>query len=239
MHISEKSTKIISLVLFILVVIISLFFILRPATHSEWLLMSGTGPKCLDVAGGQVTLGARIIGYDCHGGINQRFDITMDGGTIKVGKLCLDASNASFDNGAELILWTCHNGTNQNWIYDEKKNRLLNYYSKCVDLEGGEKFFQNTQKAILWDCNDLPNQKWFLSKTVLDSKVVGGKRIFPNIQTFINPPKDISAGRNGILYNENDERILPSNEMLINAASDETVVNISNNRVIVPAKKLK
>jgi len=239
MHISEKSTKLISLVLFVLFVLVSLFFILRPATHSEWLLMNGTGPKCLDVAGGKITLGARVIGYDCHGGINQRFDITMDGGTIKIGQLCLDASNASFDNGAELILWTCHNGTNQNWIYDDKKNRLLNYYSKCVDLEGGEKFYQNTQKAILWDCNDLPNQKWYLSQTVLDSKVLGGKRVIPQNQMFIQPPKNISAGKNGILYNENGERILPSNEKVINAQPDSTIVSISNNRVIVPVNHIK
>ena len=148
MHISEKSTKIIVLILFLTIVSISLNFILQPAKHSEWSLMSGTGSKCLDVAGGKVVPGARVIGYECHGGINQTFDITMDGGTIKVGDLCLDASNASFDNGAELILWTCHNGTNQNWIYDDKKNRLLNYYLKCVDLEGGEKFFHNTQKPF-------------------------------------------------------------------------------------------
>lgn len=236
---TQSTIKFISLFILSIAFLISLFMVLRPAAHSEWVVMNGVGPKCLDVEGGRITEGARVIGYECHAGGNQRFDITINGGTIKMGGLCLDASNASFDNGVELILWKCHGGTNQNWIYDKTKNRLLNYYDKCVDLEGGAPFFQNKQKAILWNCNNLPNQKWYLSQAVLATRIKGGLVIDNKTQQEIQPTKDIYAKPNGIMYNTKGEPILPSKETVNSVSAQTTLISIQNQRVLVPVSTIK
>ncbi len=236
---TNNTIKYSTIVIILLLISLSLYFVLREPSHSEWVLMNGIGPKCLDVEGGKVVEGARIIGFDCHAGVNQRFDITMKGGVIKVGGLCLDASNASFDNGAELILWRCHGGTNQNWIYDQTKNRLLNYYEKCVDLEGGATFWQNRQRAFLWDCNNLPNQKWYFSQAVLAKRIKGGKVIDNKTQLEIKPSSSIYAKSTGVLYDKFDNPILPSKENINTVEREATIIAIQNERVLVPVSKIK
>jgi hypothetical protein len=72
--------------------------------------------KCLDASGQGTTNGTAAILWDCHGGINQQWNVNADGSiTGAQSGLCLDASGNGTANGTLIQLWTCHGGTNQQW----------------------------------------------------------------------------------------------------------------------------
>lgn len=73
---------------------------------------------CLDVNGGGLNTGARLIQYTCHGGDNQRFRFEPLGNgyyRIRAGNsnLCIDQANATYSYGGQFMQYTCHNGLNQ------------------------------------------------------------------------------------------------------------------------------
>jgi hypothetical protein len=74
------------------------------------------GTKCLDANGNGTANGTAVIIWDCHGALNQQWNLNTDGTiTSAQSGLCLDANNAATTNGTKLILWSCTGGTNQKW----------------------------------------------------------------------------------------------------------------------------
>jgi hypothetical protein len=57
-----------------------------------------------------------VIIWDCHGGLNQQWNVNADGTIRSVQSgLCVDANNAATANGTKIILWSCNGGANQRW----------------------------------------------------------------------------------------------------------------------------
>ncbi|WP_372454009.1 ricin-type beta-trefoil lectin domain protein [Actinoplanes hulinensis] len=74
------------------------------------------GNKCLDASGNGTTSGTAVIIWDCHGALNQQWNVNADGTITSVQSgLCVDANNAATTNGTKLILWSCNGGANQRW----------------------------------------------------------------------------------------------------------------------------
>ena len=73
--------------------------------------------RCVDVPGGGKTGGTRVMLYDCHGGVNQKWNINSNGTISGVQSgLCLDAIGGGTVNGTLLALWPCNAaGSNQRW----------------------------------------------------------------------------------------------------------------------------
>jgi Ricin-type beta-trefoil lectin domain len=75
----------------------------------------GIRGKCLDVAGGNPIDGTPIILWPCHGGQNQRWEITNNSEILGIGLKCLDVRGGGSANGTPIILWPYHGGENQKW----------------------------------------------------------------------------------------------------------------------------
>lgn len=224
----------------ILAGIILLVYMASQPKHAEWTMISGLGGKCLDVEGSRVLEGTRVIGYDCHGNFNQRFDVTYGGGPIKIAGLCLDPAAGSNKNGTNLILWPCHGGLNQEWRYDNQNNRFVNFENKCLDLEGGQLGWSSIQSVVLWDCNQLPNQKWFFARTFMKERIVGQfKEVSPGKLDEIKPVKGVYAGANGFLNNEQGEKIALSNRTPILVKPSTTLIPLIYNDYLVPANSVE
>ncbi len=205
-----------------------------PAQSAEWILMSGMGAKCLDVEGGAIKQGARVIGYSCHGDTNQRFDVT-NGGAIKIGGLCVDAAGGAGRDGDGLVLWSCHGGANQQWRYDNSRNSLVGIQGKCIDLEGGSGHWFGNQRAVLWSCHGQSNQKWYFSKAIPGSQVKGGSRISSGQLVTIKPPSGIVAGGAGNLIANDGASIVAGGAGNLIANDGASIVAGGAGNFIVPA----
>lgn len=74
------------------------------------------GNKCLDASGAGTANGTAVIIWDCHGGLNQQWNVNTNGTVTNAQSgLCLDAFGAATANGTKLILWSCNGGANQQW----------------------------------------------------------------------------------------------------------------------------
>jgi len=79
--------------------------------------------KCLDIDRGSLDAGARLIQYQWHEGLNQKWKITpLDGSpsyiykiTCENSNLVLDVNNLSLDNNAVVQQWPWTGGLNQKW----------------------------------------------------------------------------------------------------------------------------
>lgn len=212
--------------------------LLSPVAYSaEWILMSGMGAKCLDVEGGAIKQGARVIGYNCHGNTNQRFAVT-NGGTIKIGGLCVDAAGGAGRDGDGLVLWGCHGGANQQWRYENSTNRIVGIQGKCIDLEGGAGHWFGNQRAVLWSCHGATNQKWYFSKLVNANQVRGGNRVSAGQLTTIKPPSGIIAGGAGNLIANDGVSILAGGAGNLIANDGASIIAGGAGNFIVPASIL-
>jgi hypothetical protein len=120
---------------------------------------SGIGGKCLNVEGGKVANGTRIIGYPCSGGGNEQLWFNADGSVNHSGK-CLVVQGGQGRDGDQIVLWDCNGGANEKWRWDN--GRLVGQNGKCLDLKGGNWGnlpFVN-QPVILYRCNGGENQTW-------------------------------------------------------------------------------
>ena len=101
-------------------------------------ITSSLDNKCVDIAGGSSTNGAKVIPWDCSGEDNQKFRINNVGitpdlqtiNTIKgIGsKKCIDVDQRNRGNGKNILLWDCHGKQNQQFvltpIFETKNARL-------------------------------------------------------------------------------------------------------------------
>jgi hypothetical protein len=101
---------------------------------------------CLDVAANSPADGASAIGWWCHGGDNQRFDLSGgDAGYVQLvarhsGK-CLDSVGASVAADNPFVQWPCTGGDNQLFTVLDGGNGQFSFVAKhsglCLDLAGG------------------------------------------------------------------------------------------------------
>src|SRR4051812_47446911 len=79
-------------------------------------LVSSASQRCLDIAGGSQQPGTPAIIFDCHGGINQKWELTAAGELRTFdGARCLDVKGASTQPQAIVQSYTCNGGANQKW----------------------------------------------------------------------------------------------------------------------------
>ncbi|MDO9359812.1 MAG: ricin-type beta-trefoil lectin domain protein [Polaromonas sp.] len=166
------------------------FALSAPAAAEQVIFVSGLGGKCLDVEGGNIRQGARVIGYACNGQSNQSFDFARSGsGPIRIGGLCVDAKGGAGRQGDEIVLWGCNGGANQRWT--RSNDRLVGINNMCIDLEFAAGHWYRSpfgnQRALLWGCNGGTNQVWFWGVKVNQARISGAVVIQPNQLVNIKP----------------------------------------------------
>ncbi len=130
-------------------------------------IVSRVSGKCVDVVSGSTADGAEIIQYDCHGRINQQWELRdAGGGYVQIvsqasGK-CLDISGASTANNAKAIQWTCGSGTNQQWLVRDAGGGYVEivarHSGRCLDVISSGT--ANGTRLQQYDCIGSTNQHW-------------------------------------------------------------------------------
>jgi hypothetical protein len=89
-------------------------FVYNTATKTLQNIKNG---KCLDIRGYTNTNGARVMGWDCNGGDNQKW--TFDNQQIKSlwNGRCLNRDNNGDGNGTQINMWDCTGNESQKWDY--------------------------------------------------------------------------------------------------------------------------
>lgn len=119
----------------------------------------GNWNYCMDVYGYSRENGGRVVGWDCHGDVNQQWEIVNDGhyGSKIVSKLtgkCLDVYGWGTADGTGLVQWDCHGGTNQRFVTTgngdlRPVHTHVRGLNKCIDPAGvGE----NGGQLVVWPC---------------------------------------------------------------------------------------
>jgi alpha-galactosidase len=129
-------------------------------------LLGASSHRCLDVAGGSTTPGAKVQIWDCAGGTNQAWTPTA-AGELRVygGTMCLDAYNNQTSAGTQAELWSCNGGTNQKWNLNPDGSVTGVQSGLCLDVTGGNVAGGNVNgvQVEIWTCNGGANQQWSLS----------------------------------------------------------------------------
>ena len=122
--------------------------------------------KCLDLPGGQAGDGTPAIQYDCHGGLNQRWDIESagDAGYRIVSRMsgkCIGTDLGHAEVAGHIVQSRCGSAPDQLWALEGAGNgyALRNAANRlCLDVPGGS--LANGAKLMAWTCNGGPNQTW-------------------------------------------------------------------------------
>ncbi|GAB3996807.1 hypothetical protein GCM10029992_17950 [Glycomyces albus] len=132
-------------------------------------IVSRSSDKCMDVVSGSTDDGAEIIQYDCHGGLNQRWQLQDAGdGHVQIvsqssGK-CVDVADESTANGGRIIQWPCNGQDNQQWELRDAGGGYVQIVSrhsgKCIDVPNGSA--DNSVRLQQYDCHSGYQQQWSL-----------------------------------------------------------------------------
>lgn len=132
-------------------------------------IVSRASGKCIDVVSGSTDDGAEIIQYDCHGGLNQRWQLQDAGdGYVQIvsqssGK-CVDVADESTANGGGIIQWPCNGQSNQEWELRDAGSGYVQIVSrhsgKCIDVPDGSA--DNSVRLQQYDCHSGHQQQWSL-----------------------------------------------------------------------------
>jgi hypothetical protein len=123
-----------------------------PTAPARWGPIVGTDGKCMDVNGGQDTLGSMIGLFQCHGGVNQQFTVAPDS-TLRVMSGCADSGATN----NQVWLYTCNNTIAQWWTRDDAAATFQapgSGNTKCLDYSG------NNNPLYLFPCHGRVNQQW-------------------------------------------------------------------------------
>jgi hypothetical protein len=127
--------------------------------------------KCLDLPGGQAGDGTPAIQYDCHGGLNQQWDIESagDAGYRIVSRMsgkCIGTDSGPAAVAGHIVQSKCGSSPDQLWALEGAGNgyALQNVANRlCLDVPGGS--LANGTKLIAWACNRGINQTWRFQST--------------------------------------------------------------------------
>ncbi len=133
---------------------------LRPGTNPPGAgstVKSNWNGKCIDVPAGNFADGQRLSVWDCHGGVNQRWEFV--GGTLRTqNNMCMDVAWGSHDNGAAIQIVTCNGNPAQQFVLNNAGDLVNPQADKCVDIAGWNG--DNGALLHLWQCVGGANQKW-------------------------------------------------------------------------------
>lgn len=119
--------------------------------------------KCLDVKGGKLNKGSRVILYHCHRGKNQIWKMKKESIRIKknaVKRYCLDIKGGKIKAGKKLIIWRCHGKKNQKFVtgpllkgLTPKAAAAMGFpqFQKCQELVGSEQCYLGTKIVVPLD----------------------------------------------------------------------------------------
>ena len=131
-----------------------------PKVAAAQTVFSGVGGVCMNVEGGVIE-GARIIGWYCGGGDNEKFVVAN--GVIKLRGTNYCIASEGRAEGAQLRLRTCNGDVaTQNFAF-WANNKIGHNSGYCVDLSGAGWFNQNNggnKPVILWPCSGDRNRQW-------------------------------------------------------------------------------
>lgn len=126
------------------------------------LLVSGPSQRCLDITMGSQQPGTAAIIFDCHGGINQKWEYTAAGELRTLdGARCLDVRAASTQPQAVVQSYPCHGGPNQKWSIKPDKTVISSHSGLCLTVQGAGT--ANLTGIDMWQCAGLPHQQWSFS----------------------------------------------------------------------------
>jgi hypothetical protein len=122
--------------------------------------IAGNPKLVLDVSGGSVADGGKLIIWGPNGGDNQKFKFKKQGIFSVKSKKALDCSGGLKQGGA-IIQWAPHGRENQQWVYDRASQTIKSTTQNLVlDVNGGN--LKPGGEIIAWHPNNGPNQKWVL-----------------------------------------------------------------------------
>ena len=119
-----------------------------------------------------LTADNRLIQWQLHGGLNQRFSLKKENGyyTVLVNDRALDVENGRLEKNSGIISWPSHGGENQKWKFieiDDGSFIISTLNGLALDVERGRS--ENGARIILFDIFGTDNQSWYLIRSY-DSK---------------------------------------------------------------------
>lgn len=123
--------------------------------------ITGTGGKCVDVAGAGTANGTPVQLYDCNGSAAQRWSVGTDGAIRALGK-CLDVASGGTADGTPVQLWDCNGSAAQRWAVPAAQDIVNPQANKCLDASGGSS--ANGTRLQIWTCTGAANQKWTVTR---------------------------------------------------------------------------
>jgi hypothetical protein len=121
--------------------------------------ITGTGGKCVDVAGAETADGTPVQLWECNGTGAQQWSVAADGTLRTLGK-CMDVTAAGTANGTQIQLYSCNGTGAQRW-QPQPDGTLVNPASgKCLDATGQSS--ANGTRLQIWTCTGTANQLWTL-----------------------------------------------------------------------------
>lgn len=122
-------------------------------------LVSALNGKCLDVPGWRFEPGTPVVMWSCHGGSNQRWQLT--GGTVRtLNDQCLDVTWGATANGTPVQLATCSGNAAQRWVLTAAGDLVNPQSDKCLDVVDLNR--ADDARLQIWQCGGTANQKWSL-----------------------------------------------------------------------------
>ncbi|HEU4775362.1 MAG TPA: PQQ-dependent sugar dehydrogenase [Telluria sp.] len=135
-----------------------------PSVAAPATLISAASQRCLDIAKGSQQPGTPAILFDCHGGINQRWEFTAAGELRTFdGARCLDIRGGSTQPQAIVQSYTCHGGANQKWTLRADKTIINPQSGLCLTVKGGAT--ANLTGIDIWPCEGTTHQQWSTGTT--------------------------------------------------------------------------
>ncbi|MFZ3492922.1 lectin [Streptomyces sp. 5.8] len=123
--------------------------------------ITGTGGKCVDVAGAGTANGTPVQLYDCNGSAAQRWSVGTDGTIRALGK-CLDVAAGGTADGTPVQLWECNGSAAQRWAVPAAQDIVNPQANKCLDASGGTS--ANGTRLQIWTCTGVAHQKWTVTR---------------------------------------------------------------------------
>jgi hypothetical protein len=134
------------------------------ASESSALGESGTirglDGKCLDVIGGDYSVGALLNMYPCHGGPAQQWVLTAAGEIRGLGGKCLDVRWGDTTPGTRVWMYPCTGSPAQQFTIDYT-GVIHGLGDLCLDVQWGSMAVGTPVQ--MWSCNNDPAQKWSFS----------------------------------------------------------------------------
>lgn len=131
-----------------------------PAAAATGVTVTGAGSgRCLDAEGRSSRTGTRVIIWDCHGGSNQRWNLTS-AGELRVfdDAVCLGATGSAATNGGRPTIGACDGSGSQQWTQGTSSTLVHRASGLCLDV--AQAATANRSPVILWTCHGDPNQRW-------------------------------------------------------------------------------